>query len=315
MREQLVRVLKVFSGRVDATVDQLATAASTTRVIVEALIEPLILLGVLVKDGDVVQLAYQPQHALQLVKALVDAAESEAPAIPDFASSDTASSSWVNIVREIDKWRVTAPSRHVALTMVLIVGKDPRGERWVLCRVDTRPWKELKLPMGKVEFWPLDREHPILETKDAHVEALTALSERFRREFFLNDMSQYLRVAPEPFTGFNQQEGSATTGLRSAYHLCVYPVAEYMPNRFPYPAGSTLAWLHRDKLDEILKGNFSKMFFPDGAAGELCLLEIDGAKSPYLMEDVDLAHVVTDSILEELVEARRKREGKDPALS
>lgn len=314
MREKLLGVLTIFKGNVDTTVERLGTATDLERVAVEAMIEPLILLGLLVRKGESVQLAVHPNNARYLVHALLDAAESGVPAIPNFEKPD-AESSWMKIVHEIDKWLTTPVSRHLAMAMVLIVGEDPSGERWVLCRVDTKDWKELKLPIGKVEFWPVDKKNPLLETREAHVGAREALLSRFRHEFFLDDLSQYLQLDQEPFAKFDRQESSVTKGPRTAYHIRVHEVESYMPHPFPYPAGSTLAWLHRDRLAEIFQPNSPRIFFPDGTVGGSCLLKIDKAKKPYRMDDGDLAHVVGDSVLEELADASKKRAEQRPTLS
>jgi hypothetical protein len=132
MREQLVEVLTIFQNGVDTTIERLCSATDLKRAAVEAMLEPLILLGLLVRKGESVQLAAQPKNARYLVHALLDAAGSGVPAIPNFEKPD-AESSWMKIVHEIDKWLKTPVSRHLAMAMVLIVGEHPSGERWVLC--------------------------------------------------------------------------------------------------------------------------------------------------------------------------------------
>jgi hypothetical protein len=166
-----------------------------------------------------------------------------------------------------------------------------------------------------VEFWPVDKKNPLLETREAHVGAREALLSRFRHEFFLDDLSRYLQLDQESFAKFSRKESSVTKGPRTAYHICVHAVKSYMPLPFPYPAGSTLAWLHRDKLAEIFQPNSPRIFFPDGAVGSSCLLQIDKAKKLYRMDDGDRAHVVSDSVLEELAEASKKRAEQRPVLS
>lgn len=113
MRQKLVDVLTIFKERVDSTIGRLCGVTDLEPVAVEAMLEPLVLLGLLVRDGESVQLAVQPQNTRYLVHALLDAAKSGVPAIPDFAKPD-GDSSWVKVVYEIDKWLKTAltTSRH-----------------------------------------------------------------------------------------------------------------------------------------------------------------------------------------------------------
>jgi hypothetical protein len=295
MKDRLIQLLEFFIENSDGNIEKLAKNLKVSEDVLRALVQPLILLGVLtLEDEQTLKRAHgsKSENTKHFLVALLLAAESSKPAVPDFETTES-TAAWVKIVRLIDENRGGEPGRSMVLAQARVFGKF-EGEWYLLVRIDAGR-RKLKLPGEGIEREPsVDAAYDIKQAQQK-------LLDRFQEDFFGKEPLAFFTL------GFEHSlyeptfiEPSDTVGLRTAYTISVYSVESFTGLCFPYPEGTTLRWISIADLRRVF-ATMPKSFFPDRPFAQAMLSsEPPTATAFYRMERHDIAHQVTLEALERL---------------